>query len=58
MTLSVVIMAPSLLPGIKIPLQINVVEVGGTMSILLQVRIQISTVFICVVKRAGSIVHI
>ena len=58
MTLSVVIMAPSLLPGIKIPLQINAVEVGGTMSILLQVRIQISMVFICVVKRAGSIVHI
>ena len=55
MTLAVVIMAPSLLPGIKFLLVINALEVGGTMSIVLQVRIQILTVFICVVKRAGSI---
>ena len=49
MTLAVVIMAPSLLPGIKFLLVINALEVGGAMSI------QILTVFICVVKRAGSI---
>ena len=55
MTLAVVIMAPSLLPGIKFLLVINALEVGGAMSIVLQVRIQILTVFICVVKRAGSI---
>ena len=55
MTLAVVIMAPSLLPGIKFLLVINALEVGGTMSIVLQVRTQILTVFICVVKRAGSI---
>ena len=55
MTLAVVIMAPSLLPGIKFLLVINALEVGGTMSIVLQVRIQILTVFVCVVKRAGSI---
>ena len=47
-TLSVFIMAPSLSPGIKIPLLIDAVEVGDTMSIVLQVRIQISMVFICV----------
>ena len=41
-------MAPSLSPGIKIPLLIDAVEVGDTMSIVFQVKIQISTVFICV----------